>query len=154
MVTYTVHESPDPAADRIDRADALEFVKDGFSWVTALFPPIGFIAERLWLALALYVAAVAALGAAGNAVGVPAAWTSLAVTAINVYLGFELSSIKRWMLDQSGWTTLSAVTGRDLEECERRFLESWLPSQPAIASASMATAMPPFKSVWSFGAKG
>lgn len=152
MVTYTVHETPDPPADRIDRADALEFVKDGFSWVTALFPPIGFIAERLWLALALYVAVLAALGAAANAMGLPQVWTSLVVTALNVYLGFELSTIKRWMLDQSGWTTLGAVTGRDLEECERRFLENWLPSQPAVATAQTPPALP--SGMWPFGAKG
>ena len=30
MRTYTVHEQPNPPADRIDRAEKLVFIKDGF----------------------------------------------------------------------------------------------------------------------------
>ena len=39
MLTFTVHEPPNPPADRIERADKLVFVKDGFSWMAALFAP-------------------------------------------------------------------------------------------------------------------
>lgn len=47
MVTYTVHEPPHPSADRVDRADELRFIKDGFSWLTALVPPLGLAAKGL-----------------------------------------------------------------------------------------------------------
>src|SRR2546423_14987770 len=48
MRTYTIHERPDPAADRVDRAEGLVFVKDGFAWAAALFAPIWLVAHRLW----------------------------------------------------------------------------------------------------------
>ncbi|MFN0219808.1 MAG: DUF2628 domain-containing protein [Hyphomicrobium sp.] len=158
MQTYTVHEQPNPPSDRIDRADALDFVKDGFSWVTALLPPFGFAGERMWAALAIYLLGIASLSMAFTAIGVPAAWTSLIVTAINFYLGLEMSTIKRWTLDRRGWTTLGAVTGRDLAECERRFLETWMPSQPAVvAPRATSVAVPPRErlgALWPFAAKG
>lgn len=134
MVTFTVHEPPAPPADRIDRADALQFVKDGFSWLTALFPLLGFAQQSLWLAAAGYVVALAGLGALLNALAVDPAWIALLVTALNIYLGFELSTVKRWTLDQGGWRTLGTVTGRSIAECERRFMESWLPAQPAVTT--------------------
>ena len=51
MLTFTVHEPPDPPADRIDRAEKLVFIKDGFSWIAAVFGPLWMIFHRLWWAL-------------------------------------------------------------------------------------------------------
>ena len=55
MLTFTVHEPPNPPADRIERADKLVFVKDGFSWMAALFAPLWMLVHRLWWALLGYV---------------------------------------------------------------------------------------------------
>jgi hypothetical protein len=55
---------------------------------------------------------------------------------INIYLGFEISTLKRWMLEQNGWQSLGVVTGKSIAECERRFFESWLPGQPIISSGT------------------
>ena len=55
MRTYTIHERPDPAADRVDRAEGLVFIKDGFSWAAALFAPLWLIVHRLWWPLLGYV---------------------------------------------------------------------------------------------------
>ena len=57
MLTFTMHEPPNPAADRVDRAESLVFVKDGFSWAAALFAPIWLIVHRLWWPLLGYVVA-------------------------------------------------------------------------------------------------
>ena len=93
MVTYTVHEPPEPPADRVDRADELRFVKDGFSWLTAFVPPLGFALKGLWLALAGYIAAVAVICTALPALGVSSEWVSLVVTALSLYAGFEVSTM-------------------------------------------------------------
>lgn len=144
MVTYTVHEPPVPKADRIDRGTALEFVKDGFSWLTAIFPPLGFLANGLWPAAALYVAGAIALGWLTQKYSLDANLVSVVVLAIHAYLGFELSTIKRWWLERTGWQTLGVVTGSSIVECERRFLEDWLPAQPILAgSTSAAGSQPP-----------
>ena len=132
VVTYTVHEPAEPGADRLDRADQLQFVKDGFSWLTALCPPLGLVAQSLWIPAAIYVLVAWAIAALIGAAGLDAAWTMLIVFALNIFLGFEVSTLKRWMLDRQGWQMLGSVNGSSLVDCERRFLESWLPSQPII----------------------
>lgn len=144
MVTYTVHEPPQPGADRVDRGADLRFVKDGFSWLTAVFPPFGLAASQLWLPLIAYIVAVGVGSVVLSALGVSENWISLTMLALNIFLGFEHSTLQRWMLDQSGWTMLGTVTGKTLAECERRFFEAWLPGQPVIASqASLAAARDP-----------
>lgn len=133
MLTFTVHEPPNPSADRIDRAEALVFVKDGFSWTAALFAPLWLILHRLWLPLLVYVVIAAALGLAQGAIAFDRRWVGLAMFAVNLMLGFEAGMLRRWTLDARGWRMLGSVSGRSVDECERRFFEGWLPSQPIIA---------------------
>ncbi|WP_045837524.1 DUF2628 domain-containing protein [Hyphomicrobium sp. 99] len=134
MATYTVHEPPVSESDRVDRAVELAFVKDGFSWLTAIFPPLGFIANGLWLMAIAYLAGTGLLSYVLAQAKIDPDWIGLIIFMINIYLGFEISTLKRWMLDQKGWQMLGVVNGRSIAECERRFLESWLPGQPVIQS--------------------
>ena len=72
--------------------------------------------------------------------------TGFVFLLINIYLGFEVSTLKRWMLERTGWQALGVVTGKSIAECERRFFESWLPAQPIIAAETagpMGTSVPP-----------
>jgi hypothetical protein len=158
VATYTVHEPPVSESDRVDRGVELEFVKDGFSWLTAIFPPLGLLANGLWLMAIAYLAGAGLLGYVLNALKVDPTWISLIFLAINIYLGLEVSTLKRWMLDQKGWQTLGVVNGRSIAECERRFFETWLPDQPVIASdasnSSGTPSAPPRGSRrWPFGAR-
>lgn len=154
VVTYTVHEPPSPKADRVDRAEDIVFVKDGFSWPTAIFPPLGFAAKGLWLPAAAYVAVVTVVCSALTAIGADNSWTSLIVMALNLFLGFEASSVHRLMLDRSGWQMLGSVSGKSLEECERRFFETWMPGQPMVAVAPAASSLGRRGGgMWPFGSK-
>lgn len=128
----TVHEPPDPPADRLDRAEDLVFIRDGFSWTAALFTPIWLLANLLWLPLLGYVAAIVVLTLLFAALGMPAEATAIAVLAVHLWFGFEADALRRWSLDNSGWQTLGSVTGTDIADCERRFFETWLPTQPII----------------------
>lgn len=157
MATYTVHEPPVSESDRVDRGVELEFVKDGFSWLTAICPPLGFLANSLWLMAIAYLAGASLLGYTLNALKVDPTWIGLIFLMINIYLGLEVSTLKRWMLDQKGWQTLGVVNGRSIAECERRFFETWLPDQPVIASdAPNSSGTPPApprgSRFWPFGA--
>ena len=154
MIAYTVHEPELPPADRLDRAEELRFVKDGFSWVTALFPPLGFAARQLWWAVLAYIGIVALVTASLTALHFNSDLITLIVLALNLYLGFEASTIERWFLDQQGWATVGSVTGRNRADCERRFFESWLPGQPVIsASAKSGSGSRRGSGGWPFGAK-
>lgn len=153
MSTYTVHESPQSDADRVDRGVELEFVKDGFSWLTAICPPLGFLANSLWLMAIAYLAGSALLGYVLQTLKVDPSVIGLIFLAINIYLGFEVSTLKRWMLDQKGWQTVGVVNGKSMAECERRFFESWLPEQPVITSdATNGMSSGRGSRFWPFGA--
>jgi hypothetical protein len=160
VVTYTVHEPPAPEADRVDRGSELEFVKDGFSWLTAICPPIGFLVNGLWLPAIAYLGVASLFGYVLAALNVDPNWIGLVFLMLNIYLGFEISTVKRWMLEQTGWQTLGVVTGKSIAECERRFFESWLPTQPIIANPAVDAASAPIKRsprrgsrFWPFGSR-
>ncbi|RUP00182.1 DUF2628 domain-containing protein [Hyphomicrobium sp.] len=154
MATYTVHEPPEADSDRVDRGVELEFVKDGFSWLTAICPPLGFIANGLWLMAIAYLAGTGLLAYLLQSLKVSPELSGILFLALNIYLGLEISTFKRWMLDQKGWQMLGVVNGRTMAECERRFFESWLPQQPVIASDERGQGMPPQRGsrFWPFGA--
>lgn len=140
---YTVHEPPEPPADRLDRAQTLEFIKDGFSWGAALFSPFYFALKGQWFGLALYAAAALCLTAALSAFGADQQWTMIAMLALNIFAGFEASSIERGWLTYRGWTEIGTVSGRNAHECERRFFETWLTAQPMISGFSHEETPPP-----------
>jgi hypothetical protein len=134
LLTYTVHEPPNPPSDRIDRAEGLVFVKDGFSWMAALFTPIWLIVHRLWwplLGYALLTGLVLQFAAR-----LDSDWAGLVSIALHLLIGLEADTLRRWQLDRRGWRSVGSVTGRTAEECERRFFEMWLPTQPVIVAAS------------------
>jgi hypothetical protein len=162
VVTYTVHEPPDAGSDRVDRGVDLEFVKDGFSWLTAICPPLGFLINGLWLFALAYLVGAGVLGWALTAWKLDPQSIGWIFLFINIYLGFEISTLKRWMLEQTGWQALGVVTGKSIADCERRFFESWLPGQPIIASGTADGAgtggspLPPRRGsrFWPFGGRG
>ncbi len=132
MVAYTVHEPPQPAQDRLDRAESLVFVKDGFNWLAALLTPFWLIANQMWLVLIAYLFGIIAISSGLSLIGVPPVWIALIEIAVNILIGFEADSLKRWTLDRKGWQMVGTVSGRNSSECERRFFESWLPRQPVL----------------------
>jgi Protein of unknown function (DUF2628) len=130
LQSYTVHESNPPHVDRVDRADALVFVKDGFSIQAALFAPLWLAGKQLWLALLGYIAVVLAAGVVWSFFGWSPPTFALALLALHLVIGFENDTFQRHQLDSRGWQTLGAVTGKDALDCERRFFDVWLPGQP------------------------
>jgi hypothetical protein len=141
MPTFTVHEPPNPPADRIDRAERLVFVKDGFSWLAAVFGPVWLLAHRLWWPLLGYVLLSAAFQLLLTYIPVlDPGWIGLAGLALSLLIGFEADTLRRWGLRRRGWTALGTVTGKTASECERRFFDAWLPMQPILASGGQTQA--------------
>jgi hypothetical protein len=138
MQTFTVHEPPSPAADRVDRAESLVFIKEGFSWGAALFGPLWLLAHRLWWPLLGYVVVYGAIEAVRLARLIDQRWIGLVLFALNLLLAFEGDSLRRWALDRRGWRLLGAANGRNRAECERRFFDAWLPAQPVLQAPTPA----------------
>ena len=142
MVTYTVHEPPNPPADRLDRAQAVVFLKDGFNLGAALLGPVWLLARRLWIGLALYAVGLGVMLGFLKAMGAAPIWFSLVIAAVHVLIGFEGSELERSQKESDGWALLGSVEGRNEIECERRFFDVWLPMQPAIARPGGAPSQP------------
>ena len=137
MLTFTVHEPPNPPADRIDRAESLVFVKDGFSWMAALFcPDLAAGAPAVVAVAGLRRAERPASSSSRWSAIVDPGWVMLAGIALHLLIGFEADTLRRSALDRRGWQILGSVSGRNAAECERRFYEGWLPTQPVIAPVS------------------
>jgi hypothetical protein len=101
---------------------------DGFSWSAALFTPIWLLAHRLWWPFLGYVVVAGALDLVGTIMSVHRGWLILPILALNLLIGFEAGTLRRWSLARRGWITLGAVSGRDADDCERRFFDMWAPS--------------------------
>ena len=138
MKSFTVYEPPNSAADRLDRAESLVFVKEGFNWVAAAFTPFWLLANNLWLALLAFIGAVVLIRAGFWAFGVDPRAMTYAIGALQLITGLEADSIKRWTLERNGWQQAGSVNGRDAEECERRFFDNWLPRQPLIRPETLS----------------
>lgn len=138
MRVYTVHESRNPPSDREDRAEALRFVRDGFSWPAALFTPLWLLMRGFWLALIIYLVVATALGLAFWTLGIDEQIQFLIMLAFHVLIGFEADTIERWTLNRRGWEQIATVSGRDVVECERRFFDAWLPDQPMLRPETLS----------------
>jgi hypothetical protein len=126
MQAYTVHQPPDETGDAAAVADALVFVKDGFTFTAALVPPLWMAAKGLWLPLLGYAVGVVVVPLTLLALGAPSVIVVALVLAAHLWIGFEAASLERLSLEGRGWSTIATITGRSYEECERRFFEIWL----------------------------
>lgn len=143
LSVYTVHEEPSPVADRLDRAERLAFLRDGFSWPAALWTPFWMASRQLWVPLAIYAAVAGSIGLALHLAGASPAQIGVAIAAVHLIVGYESYQLERWSYEQRGFTLAGTVAGKNKIECERRFFETWLPSQPVIsAPAKMASGQP------------
>jgi len=131
--TYTVHEPSDGPRDRFERAEALVFVRDGFSWMAALLTPFWMIAHRLWLALIGYLVVVVGLQLLLAMLGMPQRAVGWVMVAVHLLVGFEGDAIRRWTLRRRGYALVGSVSGRGLDECERRFFDAWLNDRPYVS---------------------
>lgn len=136
QISYTVHEQPDPPADRDDRAERLKFIRDGFSFFAFVLPPIWMLANRLWLVFVLYLLALGAVHGLITLFEVPEHWRYYASLAINLLVGFEADSLQRWTLDRRSWRIVGTVAGRNFDECERRFFEGWVPAVATVTPSN------------------
>jgi hypothetical protein len=136
LSSYSVHERPLPAADRVDRAEALEFVRDGFQLQAFLLPPVWFAVRGIWLGVLAYGAVAAAIAGLAYGLGLPPVLPTIAMVAMHFVFGAEADEVQRTHLLSRGWTTVGHVTGTGALDCERRFFDHWLPSAPMTRAAA------------------
>lgn len=136
MKSYTVHEPPKPKSDRLDRAEDLVFIKDGFNVLAFVIAPVWLLANRLWLVLFFYVVLQAGLQLVFGYFGTGNSIRSAIAIGLNALVGFEADSLKRWTFARRGWAQVGTVTGDTFDICQRRFFEDWLQRTPAVDTGS------------------
>jgi Protein of unknown function (DUF2628) len=138
--TYTVHE-PHPLADNFDeRATRLVFVKEGFAIGAFAVPALWLLSNRLWLELIVYMAVSVGVMALITTIGGSQSAAGWATFVLNLIFGLEARNIHRDALTRKGYELIGVVTGRDLEDAERRFLSEWLPETGWMGAVSKETA--------------
>lgn len=131
MVTYNVFEPPNAPANRLESAEQLLFVKDGFSWLAALLPAFWLLWKRMWLELVVFMAGAGLLVWAFTAMGAPNVGNAI-LLIVQIVFGFEAGQLHSASLERRGYKYVGTVSGRSSEDSERRFLEVWLPTHTEI----------------------
>src|SRR5690606_20065918 len=94
--------------------------------------------NRLWLVLLFYLAALGLIEALFWAVDIGQRPAAIVMGALHLLIGFEADTLKRWTLARHGWQMIGSVNGRNAEDCERRFLETWLANVPAVHPGALS----------------
>ncbi|MGQ3674141.1 DUF2628 domain-containing protein [Xanthobacter sp. TB0139] len=138
-----------PAQQAAQAAEDVVFVRDSFSWLTLLFTPVMLLWHRLWLGLAVYVAATILVNVSSGLANLPEDVPGLAMLGISLLFAFELSTLRLRKLERHGYEEEAVITAPNREMAERRFFKYWdaPPSapppaprramQPASASADL-----------------
>jgi hypothetical protein len=124
MPAYAVLEPPRRNRSATEHADRFVFLRERFSFWAFLFGPLWMIWRRLWIVLILYLIVV---GLAGYGLyRLEIGWgTGAAVFGlIQVLVGLEAVSLRRWTRLRRGWRDCGVVIADDLEMAERRFFDA------------------------------
>ena len=136
--TYTVFEPRVGPEDIEERAGKLVFVKEGLAFWALIAPAIWLLVNSVWRGLLAYVALSASLIAGLTAIGASEQAIVWGGLVLNLIFAYEARDLYRGALERRGYQLIGVVSGRNLEECERRFLQEWLPEARGQRSRLMA----------------
>lgn len=116
MTTYVVMEPP----GRSEKADATAFVRDGFTWLGLLVPPLWFAWHRLWIEAALAFVVMGLLSMLGQKLGLGLAGSLLSLL-VSLYVGLEGQGLRIAALRRRGWHEWGAVEAGWLDDADTRY---------------------------------
>jgi hypothetical protein len=136
MTIWTVFEH-DRFEDEEERMERAVFVRDGFSVLAFLVPPLWLLANGMILVLIAVLGAATALGIAVQTLfGEPVAF--IASLGLLVWFGLEARALRRWSLGRRGWRMVGVVEGKRFRDAERR----WFTRRVAVADGIAGPAAP------------
>ncbi len=142
MTVYSVYEPPSEAADIVERADRLAFVKEGFSWPAFFVPLLWLLYYRMWVEFVLLALAYIALQLVFGTEPQGQTLFGWASFAIAVLFAFEANDLRAASLERRGYRLAGTASGRDRTEAERSFFTAWLLQQGKAARDSERVAEP------------
>lgn len=118
MASFIVMQPPERKGAAA--SDAV-FVRDGFSVIAFLVPPLWLLWRRLWIEAALVIAAALALGALSEVAGFGLTGTLLSLL-VSVYVGLEGAALRIAALRRRGWRAWGVVEADGAADAELRYL--------------------------------
>ena len=146
MAVYTVHQPPLRRHESLPAPERFAFVRDGFHFWAFVLGPLWMLRYRMWLVLIGYVAVFAALQFALHFLGASDTIKAIAGLLLDVLVGIEAGTLRRFTLGRRGWRNVGVVVGDDVEMAERRFFDAWVngsSSKPESVLTSSPPAVPP-----------
>ncbi|TIS60166.1 MAG: DUF2628 domain-containing protein [Mesorhizobium sp.] len=116
MAIYVVMEPP----GRTEKPDATTFVRDGFSWLGFLVPPLWLLWHRLWIEAALAFVAMAVLSLLGERLGLALAGSLLSLL-VSLYVGLEGQGMRIAARRRRGWHEWGVVEADRLDDADIRY---------------------------------
>ena len=116
MPSYVVMEPP----GRSEKVDATAFVRDGFTWLGLLVPPLWLAWNRLWIEAALAFIVMGALSALGQRLGLGLAGSLLSLL-VSLYVGLEGQGLRIAALRRRGWHEWGVVQAGQLDDADLRY---------------------------------
>lgn len=119
MASYVVMRPPGLQGD----ANAVRFIRDGFSAFALVFPPVWMLANRLWLYAVLFVLVTTGFAAGAEALGAGMTATPI-LTALNLLVALESGEIRQRHLLATGWRIDAVVSADNLDQAEEIYFSS------------------------------
>ena len=116
MPSYVVMEPP----GRSEKVDATAFVRDGFTWLGLLVPPLWLAWNRLWIEAALAFIVMGALSMLGQSLGLGLAGSLLSLL-VSLYVGLEGQGLRIAALRRRGWHEWGVVQAGQLDDADLRY---------------------------------
>ncbi|PAQ08072.1 DUF2628 domain-containing protein [Mesorhizobium temperatum] len=117
MAIYVVMEPP----GRGEKPDTTAFVRDGFSWLGFLVPPLWLLLHRLWIEAALAFVAMALLSMLAEGLNFGLAGPLLSLL-VSLYVGLEGQALRIAALRRRGWHEWGVVAAGRIDDADTRYV--------------------------------
>lgn len=129
MASYIVMEPPSDGLGT--KPEGTRLIRDGFSWVAFILPPLWLLWHRLWFAAVLAFLVLGALSFVGENQGLALAG-SLLTLLVSFIVGFEGAALQVAALRRAGWTEWGVVEAENFADAETRYAFGREAPQPAV----------------------
>lgn len=140
MATYVVMEPP----GRSEKVETTAFIRDGFTWLGLLVPPLWFAWHRLWIEAGLAFVVMGLLSMAGQNLGLGLVGSLLSLL-VSFYVGLEGQGLRIAALRRRGWHEWGVVQGGRLDDADIRYaleveahVEETMPPPRIVPDAALA----------------
>ncbi|MEI9422375.1 DUF2628 domain-containing protein [Mesorhizobium sp. Cs1299R1N1] len=117
MTAYVVMEPP----GRSEKVDTTTLVRDGFTWLGLLVPPLWLAWHRLWVEAALAFVVMGVLSMLGQKLGLGVAGSLLSLL-VSLYVGLEGQGLRIAALRRRGWHEWGVVEAGWLADADMRYV--------------------------------